>query len=230
MCVLLRTVSEIELFVRTVIWIWRPIVSFPPAILRHCLQHVNRCEASAGRYYSDRDIAGVLWKTPRTFFTNTEYAYMLWVYGFCDDSVTVAVEKYCRRFPLRRIPDRRAFSKVFNTLCEYGTLPSSHVSSERARQQYVEEQENILEMVQRSPTRSKRKFLHVSVFHGHVCGEHCTKTACNQFTQSVCKICTQETMPCVLNFVSAYILIANCFHYYYSLMNLLSPLRNQQHT
>jgi hypothetical protein len=44
------------------------------------------------------------------------------------------------------------FSKVLNTLGEHGTLPSVQVSSERARHQQVEEQENILEMVQRSPT------------------------------------------------------------------------------
>jgi len=38
---LFQTVSEIELFHCTVVWIWRPILSFPAAILRHCLKHVN---------------------------------------------------------------------------------------------------------------------------------------------------------------------------------------------
>jgi hypothetical protein len=42
---------------------------------------------------------------------------------------------------------------VFGTLREGGALPSAHVSSERARL-HVEEQENILEMVQHSPTTS----------------------------------------------------------------------------
>jgi hypothetical protein len=28
--------------------IWRAILSFPPAVMRHCLKHVNRCEASVG--------------------------------------------------------------------------------------------------------------------------------------------------------------------------------------
>ena len=50
----------------------------------------------------------------------------------------------------------KCFQKVFNTLRECGTLPSAHVSSEQARQQHVKEQENILEMVQRSPTTSTR--------------------------------------------------------------------------
>ena len=76
--------------------------------------------------------------------------------GFCDGSATAAVEEYLRRFSMRRIPDRRVFSKVFNTSRECGTLPSAHVSSERARQ-HVEEQENILEMAQRSPTTSTRR-------------------------------------------------------------------------
>jgi hypothetical protein len=87
---------------------------------------------------------------------NAEYADMLYVYGFCDGSATDAVEKYCRRFPSRGIPDRRVFSKVFCTLRDGGTLPSAHVSSERARH-HVEEQENILEMVQRSVTKSTRR-------------------------------------------------------------------------
>jgi len=56
-----------------------------------------------------------------------------------------------------RIPDRRVFYKVFSTLRECGTLPSAHVSSERARKQNMEEQENILNMVGRSPTTSTRR-------------------------------------------------------------------------
>ena len=90
-------------------------------------------------------------------FTNAEYADMLYVYDFCDGSATAAVEEYHRRFPMRRIPDLRVFSKVFNTLRECGTLPSAHVSSERARKRNMEEQEIIFDVVQRSPTTSTRK-------------------------------------------------------------------------
>jgi len=70
--------------------------------------------------------------------TNAEYAIMMYVYGFCDGSATAAVEEYRRRFPIRRITDRRVFYKVFNTLRECGTLPNAHVSSERARKQNME--------------------------------------------------------------------------------------------
>jgi len=90
-------------------------------------------------------------------FTNAQYADMMYVYGFCDGSATAAVEEYRRRYPVRRIPDRRVFYKLFNTLREYGTLPSTHVSSKRARKQNMEEQKNILDMVQRSPTTSTRR-------------------------------------------------------------------------
>jgi len=90
-------------------------------------------------------------------FTNAEYADMLYVYGFCDGSAITAVEECRQRSPMSRIPDRRVFSEVFNTLRECGTFPTSHVASERALQQHVEEQENILEMVQRSPTTSTRR-------------------------------------------------------------------------
>jgi hypothetical protein len=57
---------------------------------------------------------------------------------------------------MRRISDRRVFSNVFNTSGEHGTLPSGQVSSDRVRQQHVEEQEHILEMAQRSHTTSTR--------------------------------------------------------------------------
>jgi hypothetical protein len=57
-------------------------------------------------------------------FTNAEYADMLYVYGFYDGSATAAVAEYRRRFPVRRIPYRRVFSEVFNTLHQSSTLPS----------------------------------------------------------------------------------------------------------
>jgi hypothetical protein len=102
-------------------------------------------------------------------FTNAEYADMLYVYGFCDGSATAVVEECRLRFPVCRIPERGVFSMVFNTLPESGTLLSAHDSSERARQ-HVEEQESILEMVQRSPTTSTRRyFTRLGVSRTRVC-------------------------------------------------------------
>ena len=125
-------------------------------------------------------------------FTNAEYGDMMYVYGFCDGSATAAVEEYRRRFPMRRIPDRRVFYKVFNTLRESGTLPSAHVSSERARKQNTEEQENVLDMVQRSPTTSTRTLsTRIGVSRTRVW------PACTHITHNLCKIYTQRTVPCV---------------------------------
>jgi len=90
-------------------------------------------------------------------FPNAEYADMKYDYGFCNGSATAAVEEHRQRFLMGRIPERTMFYKVFNTLRECGTLPSAHVSSERARKQNMVEQENILGMVQRSPTTSTRR-------------------------------------------------------------------------
>jgi hypothetical protein len=107
----------------------------------------------------DNDILGELCKMPH-IFTNAEYSDMLYVYGICDGSAIAAVEKYTyrRRSPMSRILDRKVFSEVFNTVRDCGTFPSAHVASERARQQHVKQQENILEMVQLSPTASTRRF------------------------------------------------------------------------
>jgi hypothetical protein len=116
----------------------------------------------------DSDIIEVLRKMPH-IYTNAEYADMLYVYGFCDGSATAAVEECRRRFPLCRIPDRRKFSKVCNTLHERGALPSTQVSSERARQQPVVEEENILEMVQRIHTaRTQTLCTRLGVSQTHV--------------------------------------------------------------
>jgi len=93
---------------------------------------------------------------PHTF-THEEYADMVYVYGYCNDSANAAVDKYRRRYPLRRTPNRAVFTSVFRALRECGTLPSVHVSSERWSIQTVEEQEEIVSMAKRSPTTSARR-------------------------------------------------------------------------
>jgi hypothetical protein len=70
---------------------------------------------------------------------------------------TAAVEEYRGWFSVHRNPDGRVVFNVFSTLCERGTLRSARVSSERARQQHVEEQETFLEILQRRPTISTRR-------------------------------------------------------------------------
>ena len=89
-------------------------------------------------------------KMPRTF-THKDYADMDYVYGYCNSNANAAVDEYRRRYPLCRTQNRAAFT-VFCALHECGTLSSVHVSSERKLIQTVEEQDEIVSMVQRSPT------------------------------------------------------------------------------
>jgi hypothetical protein len=91
-------------------------------------------------------------------FSNAEYADMVYVYGSCDGSAAAAVVEYRQRLPNSRIPVRRVFTRIFNTMPEAGTLPSAHVSSEHQGQQDVAEVENILQLVERSPVTSARTF------------------------------------------------------------------------
>lgn len=58
---------------------------------------------------------------PRTY-SNVEYADMVFVYGFCDGNATEAVREYARRFPNRRLPDRRVITLTFNRLREIGSF------------------------------------------------------------------------------------------------------------
>ena len=86
--------------------------------------------------------------------------------------------EYSLKFPNRRVPDSRAFAGVYNKQRETGALPSSHISSERANEQNVDEVESILQSVERSPTTSTQEYLHVSVFHIQEYGELYVSTAC----------------------------------------------------
>jgi len=104
----------------------------------------------------DCNIVEVLLKMSR-FYTNIEYADMMYVYGFCDGNARAALDEYRRRYPTRRIPYARLFSKVFHTLRESGMFVSVHSSFGRPCQQNVKEEEKIIEIVQRNPTISIRK-------------------------------------------------------------------------
>jgi len=90
-------------------------------------------------------------------FSHVEYCDMHFVYGFCDGNAHAAVDEYQRHFPDRRIPSRRVFSRIHQTMRETGCLPRVTVQSEREVVRTINTRENILEMVQRSPHLSTRK-------------------------------------------------------------------------
>ena len=89
--------------------------------------------------------------TPHVF-THAEF-----VYGFCNENALAACKEYSLRFPNRRVPDSRDFASVYNTLHETGALLSSHISSELANKQNMDEVKSILQSVERIPTKSTRR-------------------------------------------------------------------------
>jgi len=89
---------------------------------------------------------------------------MHFVYGFCDGNARAAVQEYQRRFPDRRIPSRSVFTRIHQTSCDTGSLPSVSLQSEREVVRRINTRENILQMVQRSPRLSTRRMAsHIGV-------------------------------------------------------------------
>ena len=102
-------------------------------------------------------------------FTHAEYADMVFVYRFCNGNALAKCIEYSLRFPNRRVPDSRVFPSVYSKLREIGALPSSHISSERANEQNVDEVESIFQSVERSPATSTRRIsTRIGVTHTRV--------------------------------------------------------------
>jgi len=89
-------------------------------------------------------------------FSVAEYADMIYVYAFCDGNSVHAVAEYQQRFPNRRIPTRRVFTRVYQLLRDTGTLPCVRIATERDVNDSVDEEEGIVQMVQSSPRASTR--------------------------------------------------------------------------
>jgi len=86
-----------------------------------------------------------------------EYADMIYVYGFCDGNSVQAVAEYQQRFPNRRIPTQRVFTRVYQTLRDTGTLPGIRIAAERDVNEGVDEEKGIVQMVQNSPRANTRR-------------------------------------------------------------------------
>jgi len=86
-------------------------------------------------------------------FSVAEFAHTIYVYGFCDGNSVHAVGEY-QRFPNRRIPTRKVFTRVYQTLRDTGTLPGVRIAAERDVNDGVDGEEGIVQMVQSSPRAS----------------------------------------------------------------------------
>lgn len=104
---------------------------------------------------------------PHTF-THREYADMIFVYGFCNGSALRAVDEYRRRFPNRRVPNRKVFQKFFANAQETGMFPSVRIDSEREAGLNVENEENVLDMAEENPGVSTRRITKELRLESHV--------------------------------------------------------------
>jgi len=82
---------------------------------------------------------------------------MHFVYRFCNGNERAAVEEYQSRFPDRMIPSRGVFTRIHQTMRDTDCLPSLAVQSEREVVRTINTLENILQVVQRSPSLPTRK-------------------------------------------------------------------------
>jgi hypothetical protein len=90
-------------------------------------------------------------------FSVAQYADMVYVYRFCDGNSVHAVAKYQQRFPNRRIPTRRVFTRVYQTLRDTGTLPDVRIAAKRDIINQGIDDAGIVQMVQSSPRVSPRR-------------------------------------------------------------------------
>ena len=88
--------------------------------------------------------------------SHEEYADLYFVYGFCNDDDTDALEEYRQRHPRRRIHDRRGFTRVHQYLGGKGSFSSVNRRAKPQVQRSVEEKQNVIDMLQRSPRSSTR--------------------------------------------------------------------------
>ena len=92
-------------------------------------------------------------------FTHVEYYDMHYVYGYCDGNASAAINEYQRRYPERRIPSKRVYTRVDLSLRDNGCLPSFALHSEREIVRTINARENIFDMVQISPRLSTRRMV-----------------------------------------------------------------------
>jgi len=77
-------------------------------------------------------------------FSVAEYADMIYVYGICDGNSVHAVAEYQRRFPNRRIRNRRVFTRYTR---DTGILPGVRIAAERDVNEGVDEEESNIQIL-----------------------------------------------------------------------------------
>jgi len=134
---------------------------------------------------------------------------MIHVYGFCDSNSVEALAEYQQCFPNRRIPTRRVFTRVYQTLRDTGTLPGVHIAAERDVNEGINEEEGIVQMVRSSPRASTRRIGRLRVAHTRVWrtlhAETCIHTMCSE-----CNISDLAILLRSWNFASGSMAVTSC--------------------
>ena len=92
-------------------------------------------------------------------FSIAEYADMIYVYGVCDGNSVHALAEYQQHFPNHRIPTRRVFTQVYQTLPDTCIVPGIRIAAERDVNEGVDEEEGTVQMVQSSPCASMQRIV-----------------------------------------------------------------------
>lgn len=88
-------------------------------------------------------------------FTNTEYAQMIFCYGYCDGNSNAAREEYQRRYPDQRVPNRRTIAAAYQRLQETGHVQirnREHTSSSES----ADLEERVMRIFRTNPGTSIR--------------------------------------------------------------------------
>jgi len=87
-------------------------------------------------------------------FSVAEYADMIYVCSFSDGNSVHAIAEYKQHFLNHRIPTKRVFTRVYQTLRDTSTLTGIRTAAERYVNVGIDEEEGIVQMVQSSPRAS----------------------------------------------------------------------------
>jgi hypothetical protein len=88
--------------------------------------------------------------------SHEEYADVHFVYGFCNDGATDALEEY-RRYPRRRNPDGHGFTRIHQYVGGKDSFPSVKRRPTTQLQRSVEEKGIVIYMLQQSPRTGTRR-------------------------------------------------------------------------
>ena len=113
---------------------------------------------------------------------------MICVYGFCDGNSVQTVAEYQQRFLNRRIPNRRVFTRVYQTLRDTGTLPAFTLQPSVMLMKASMKKKVLFGWYRAVHVPVREELRDVFVFPTRQCGEHCMHRACIRTACSECNI------------------------------------------